>query len=137
MLDQYVGLPYLDHGRDRKGVDCWGLLRLIYAEQANITLPSYSYDSAEDREAAARIIAGNEEPWFEIPECDVLPLDAVLMTRAGVECHVGVIVRRGYVLHIGLDFGDSIVEPYTTLRLKRRVTRFIRHEKMDAFRCRS
>jgi hypothetical protein len=137
MFDQYVGLPYLDHGRDRKGLDCWGLLRLIYQEQANIVLPTYSYDTAEDRETAARIIAGNEEPWYEIAEEDVLPLDAVLMKRAGVECHIGVITRRHYVLHIGLDYNDSVVEPYYAMRLKRRVTRFIRHKKMDEFRCRS
>ena len=36
---RYIGLPYVIGGRTREGLDCWGLLRLFYQEEKNITLP--------------------------------------------------------------------------------------------------
>ena len=37
-FDDYVGLPWRIGGRDRRGLDCFGLVRLVLAEQAGIIL---------------------------------------------------------------------------------------------------
>lgn len=132
-FDAFVGLPWRDKGRERDGLDCYGLVALVYAEQAGIVLPSYAedYATSEDREAVCDLIEGRAEPWREVAERDVRPLDLVLLRHAGVERHIGLVVRRGYVLHIGLDLNVSRIESYRAGRLARRVSRFMRHEELS------
>lgn len=130
-LDRYVGLPFKDLGRDRSGCDCYGLLRLVYAD-AGVVLPSYAddYRTAKDDAANAALIASLAEPWVEVAEAQTRALDAVLLKSSGHECHIGVVVRRGLVLHTGLHMGFSRIEPYNSIRLRKRVGRFLRHEAM-------
>lgn len=40
----YLGLPFKHLGRDRKGVDCWGLVLLYYKEMFGIEIPDWEYE---------------------------------------------------------------------------------------------
>lgn len=124
----YVGLPFQDGGRDRAGCDCYGLARLVMAEQMGIVLPSYSgaYATVEDRKALDGLIAGNMGPWREIEPGSEKPGDALLMRLAGTESHIGIVVGRGMVLHTERGAG-SVIESYRESRLRRRVVGFYRH----------
>jgi cell wall-associated NlpC family hydrolase len=127
-LSPYVGLPFKPRGRDRSGVDCWGLLRLVYEEQFGIKLPSYAddYTTLEDKAATADLIDGNKGLWREISAGAELPGDGLLMSVAGRPIHIGVVIAGGRVLHIERDMG-AIIESYRGFRLRKRIVGFYRH----------
>ena len=41
-FSKYIGLPYKNKGRDFNGVDCYGLVYLIYKEEKNLKLLDFS-----------------------------------------------------------------------------------------------
>ncbi|GAA2888186.1 cell wall-associated NlpC family hydrolase [Aminobacter niigataensis] len=132
-LDDFVGLPWLDRGRDRNGCDCWGLLALVYAERFGIELPSFrdDYQTAADGDAVSALIDGRRDCWTEIPDGTERPGDAVLMSLGGRPRHVGIVIGGARVLHIERGAG-SVIESYRSFRLRRRVLGFFRHDGVAA-----
>lgn len=99
----YIGLPWRERGRDRDGLDCWGLARLVLAEQCGMVLPSYAgdYASIEEREDLAALIADQSHRLVDpVDRADVRPFDLVLMRYGVAAMHVGVVVEPGRLLHI-------------------------------------
>lgn len=134
-LQQYIGIPFLDHGRDRAGCDCWGLVRLVYADQLGIALPdlgdeySEAYARGEVDEAVSSTVG---QEWnADVTGQAWQPLDVMIFSRAGVECHVGLYLRPGEMLHV-IEGTAAAVERYDTVRWKRRLTRVIRHVNAPA-----
>lgn len=128
-LSEFVGLPWADKGRGPQGYDCWGLLALVYRRLLKIDLPAFTdaYVTAADREAVAALIAGHCSPWRDVSIDAVRPLDGVVMLEGGAACHVGLVASPGFVLHM-VPERDSVIEPYTTGKLRRRIAGFFRHE---------
>lgn len=110
-INRYIGLPWLDRGQTADGCDCEGLLRLVYAGELGITLAA-----PLDRADWILVAAGAERP-----------LDAILIRQA--PWHVGVVVRRGLMLHMP-EGGTSCIEPFDTGRWGRRVEGIYRHREV-------
>jgi len=124
----YVGLPFRAHGRDRGGVDCWGLVRLVLAERFGLALPSYvgGYAGVEDAEDIGRLIRGEMGPWREIPAGGERAGDVVLMRLMNQPMHIGVVVAPGWMLHIEEGI-DACLDRYDGARWRRRVLGIYRH----------
>lgn len=103
----YIGLPWLPHGRGRDGVDCWGLVRLVYAERFGLQLPTYAgqYAGVEDREDLARLVRGEVSRWQPVAAGHERTGDLAVLRVLGHDCHTGVVTEPGWVLHImeGID----------------------------------
>ncbi|MDP3340486.1 C40 family peptidase [Frigidibacter sp.] len=124
---KYLGVPHRDLGRDRTGADCWGLLRLVYAAELGVELPSYAgaYHSAAEAAEIAALIDGAED-WTEWqPVTAEQPFDAALFRRGSHRSHVGIIVRPGLMLHMA-ETGARI-EDYRLPRWSGRLTGLYRH----------
>ncbi|HRQ13091.1 MAG TPA: NlpC/P60 family protein [Promineifilum sp.] len=126
---RYIGLPYRDHGRTRSGVDCWGLVRLIYKNELGIDLPSYAEISAEDLMRAARAIdAGKDgELWRGVPASDIVPFDVAVMRHYGRRTvgHVGIVTPERRILHVEIST-DSVVVPMDHYTVRERLACFRR-----------
>lgn len=98
--NQYVGIPYVTCGRDRAGVDCWGLVRLVLAEQFGQVLPSFdgAYADGRDVNAIEELGAQRAEAW-QRHDGEPQPGDVVLFRVMGRLAHVGVAIGGGLFLH--------------------------------------
>lgn len=120
----YLGLPYRDRGRDRAGLDCYGLVMLVNREQFGRIVPDYVYRSATDGDAVAATVAANLE-------CDWAPThhpaagDLVMLRIAGRPWHCGVVAAPGLMLHV-IDHSRSGIERLNGLRWSRRIIGYYR-----------
>lgn len=128
MFDRFVGIPYLDRGRSLVGLDCWGLVVMVFRELRGIELPSYSesYVTASDRAAIAKLVAGELEPWAEIEPANEQAFDVVLMREGRYPRHVGIVTAPGQLLHVQ-DGETSRIERYRSGMLMHRVVGFFRY----------
>lgn len=103
--EQYIGLPYVEHGRDRAGVDCWGLARLVMAEVFHVELPEYS--NSGNREERLRLIAENRVKFVRVES----PVEGalVLASSGNRRPHIGICVNAEQMLHAAKGIGACIV----------------------------
>lgn len=133
-LEDFIGLPFRDHGRDRDGCDCWGGVRLVLRELRGIVLPDYGggYRETMDCDSIGVAIRQGLVRDF-VPVAHPQPFDVVIFNLAGKPWHVGlVVVEPGRFLHWpqpddkGND-GSSRIARYTDRIWARRVEGFYRH----------
>lgn len=117
--DGYVGLPFKKMGRDRSGLDCWGLVRLILDEQAGVLLPAYSEDDPDGWSIESHAIAYKKVDAIG----EHKPLNPLI--GAIVQCLAQVIVievkSRGFDLHqeahLSIDADSEVTERPSDLML--------------------
>lgn len=119
IFDRYVGIPFKRMGRDRAGLDCYGLIRLVLEEQAGIKLPSYSEDDPDGWSIESHAIAHKKVSYTDARALDVAILYSNVRTGLiwkSVPCHIGVFVDAKNILHIE-EGVSSRVQPAAELRI--------------------
>lgn len=106
-----ITVPFVPHGRDWEGWDCWGLMYLAYKEIRGIILPRYDkdYQSVKDRELLEALFAqGIESQWKTVTEAQAC--DAIMYRMNGNVCHVALAVNDKKMIHsehgIGTTYED-------------------------------
>lgn len=132
-VGHYIGLEFKEHGRDRKGLDCWGLVRLVLAEQFGIPLPSYSseYKDTRDSKAIDELYQDEKEigDWLKIGLGQERLGDVVCMRIRGVPMHVGLIIEKGRMLHIEKGSNSCFVK-YNNLEWKNKIDGVYRRREL-------
>lgn len=129
--NKYVGLPFVDHGRDFNGVDCWGLVQLVMKTEQHIELPSYGETSALDLQKVAGLISSESviDPWTKITH-SIAPFDVVVMYRRKDPIHVGIMVSSTDILHIEKKI-SAVMIPLTHPTICFRNPTIYRHREMN------
>lgn len=125
--DKYLGVAWRDGGRHddgRPGLDCWGLLRAVYAAERGVSLPSWSGIEAVDGAAVSQAMLDGIGDWAATRT--PVAFDGVLLRKGRAACHVGVMVDAGRFLHVDEDL-PACVEALFAPIWKRRVVGIYRY----------
>ena len=125
--DSYIEIPFKPDGRDRNGLDCYGLVCLVYKERLGIELPDYkgvftdhSYGTLR---AVAKAFAVGRERWQKVT--DPHEFDVVMLRTGHYTWHIGLVIDNRRMLHI-ISGIDSCIEEYTGRYWENRVDEFRR-----------
>ena len=106
----YVGSPFVDGGRDIEGLDCWGLVRLAFADHLGIELPDYGEVSARDLLRVARAIGGGQEAWEAVEHPRAFDVALLRLYSRSWIGHVGLMIDARHMLHTERASAAAVVQ---------------------------
>lgn len=100
IINKYLGIPYINMGRDIKGVDCWGLVVIIFKDILNVDLP----DTLDKYEIDWSYKGKNyfNDCYVDRFTREITPqyLDIILIKNSkGISNHAGVMVDSKHFIH--------------------------------------
>ena len=125
----YSGVPFLEHGRDVNGWDCWGLYRHIYHDFSGLWLPEFSdcYDDIiHDRKAIGEEVKHQLKSWVDIPASKEKEGDVIMLRLRGIPMHIGYVLPKSQFIHC-VESTNTVVENYKHTLWKNRVLGFHRY----------
>jgi probable lipoprotein NlpC len=136
--DVYMRIPFRRGGRDRSGLDCFGLCRQILAEQAGIILPLNDLIDPQDGPAVSEAVDQEAATWQPVVIGQERTFDIVVLRAAfkapngrsyGGDVHMGIVTRLGYLLHTEERNGPMHV-PFSHASVRNRIRRIYRHKAL-------
>lgn len=115
----YVGVPYLEHGRTPARWDCYGLVYYLSRRYLHHNVPSYllSYVDAESADGAFIEHLG-EWQRVELPAVELG--DVLVLTVVGQPTHCGLVVSDDAMLHC-MRARDTVLERFASPAWARRI----------------
>ena len=99
IIRKYLGIPYKHMGRSADALDCWGLIKAIYADRGlDIYDLNGSYESEWSKNGKNYFLENYYKDWDKV----ITPqfLDVILINSAQhVACHAGVFLSYSKFIH--------------------------------------
>ena len=102
-LNDYIGIPYEFGGRAITGLDCYGLVKLIYHNEYGLVLPDWVVDTVNLREVnrtISSVVTSGDFDKIDIPNDGCF----VIAYRNKAACHIG-LHYAGNVIHAAEGIG--------------------------------
>ena len=105
-INDLLGIPFKDNGRDRDGIDCYGLVLLVAKEQHGVDLPDWQVDSTAQNVVDSVVATLNNTDIAKVADEIEVPEDwaCVSVARKYLPYHLGIYVANG-VLHTSRTAG--------------------------------
>lgn len=126
---KYVGLPWKARGVDKLGLDCKGLVYMVYREEFGIELDVFANaDYKMSKIGILETLKQNDyhKNWSEIDKPK--EGDVIVLLTMGIPAHLGVVLDGGKMLHIQAG-KTSNIESYRSLLWKNKIDGFYRHSE--------
>lgn len=101
--EKYLGIPFKDGGSTMEGCDCYGLVRLVWYEQAGLVLPDYSKDYIHyTNTSSLQHIINNrfKAEWVKLVKPE--PLCMVMFSYYNKQLHCGLMLSDTDMLHVSV-----------------------------------
>ncbi|WP_196603425.1 C40 family peptidase [Pectinatus haikarae] len=95
--DDLIGIPFEDGGRDKTGLDCWGLAKEIYYRKG-IDLPEFNI-SAMATKRITDALTKNKPLWRKLNKPEEYALVVIKLVCGGWADHVGVCIDNNKFIH--------------------------------------
>ena len=130
---RYMGIPFRVGGRDFTGVDCYGLVRLVYQHERGIALPEADTHYHETGPGVAPMVTRGvlSGPWRVVTGEIEQPFDVLVINEGGEPCHIGLVLSPGWMLHAAHGQGVG-VSPHCSLRYRNRIAYRVRYNADSA-----
>lgn len=128
-IKKAIGIPFKDKGRDFAGWDCYGMVVKCYGECFNIDLPDMEGCRSMKYEQSIAIFDSMAISYSEVTHGRERAGDVIMLR--GSPCHVGIVVRPGYMLHVEEKCATCIESYYHGL-YKTRIIGIYRHGKLSS-----
>ncbi len=125
-LAKYIGIPFVERGREMGGCDCWGLVKLFYANEFAIELPGHEdlYATTTDLAGTLGVFVDEKKRWLKVSE--PAPGDVIVLLMSGYPVHVGIVIDSTRMLHIERGL-DAVIERFDTALWRNRIEGFYRY----------
>ena len=116
-FEKYIGIPFKHRGRDFNGIDCFGLLCLIFKEERNIIIPDFLdviYERNWYKEGQNHILnnIGTVDGtfWDVIKKKPYKMYDGLLffLTSKNIANHIGIYINDNKFIHVAERFETTI-----------------------------
>lgn len=129
--NDFINVPFKDHGRSRQGSDCWGLVRIIYKERLGINLPSYDndYSDTNDRKGIAEHYHEHKDDWVRIQPGKEKEYDVAVFKMLNLPTHVAVVIKPPLMVHCERGCGTYVSDYLEEKAWSKRLEGFYRHAR--------
>jgi cell wall-associated NlpC family hydrolase len=124
MVQKYLGIPYAHHGRDMKGLDCWGLILLVYKDLGHQLIDIEKYDKDWANKGDNFFVENYHGQWEKVSAPRLFDI-ALFCNNKGIACHAGLYIREGSIMHSLEKVGVALTK-YSRVNTNRHLDGFYR-----------